>query len=228
MSGGVPVLAAACLTGLAVWLLGWGSRQASPAPPPAGLLLASLAARLTGLRRDPEPPVAELLAGLAAELTAGQPPAVALQHAAEGLRPPPCPRAGRAAAMGGDVPAALRVDALAPGAGALAGLAACWEVADHAGAGLALAVARLAEGLRATAQARGQLHAEIAAARASARLLAGLPAFGLVIGHGMGAQPLGWLLGSWPGRAALVVGVLLELVGLAWLARMVRGVRAEL
>jgi tight adherence protein B len=174
------------------------------------------------------PAVGELLAGLAAELAAGQPPGAALLHAAAELHPPPCPRACRAAAAGGDVPAALRDDARAPGAADLAGLAACWEVAEHSGAGLAQAVARLAEGVRATAEGRDQLRAEVAAAQASARMLAGLPLFGLLLGHWLGAHPLGWLLGTWPGRLALGVGLALEVLGLVWLARMVSGVRAGL
>jgi tight adherence protein B len=169
-----------------------------------------------------------LLAALAAELAAGQPPGVALMQAATGLHPPPCPRAVRAAATGADVPAALREDARAPGAADLAGLAACWEVAEHSGAGLAQAITRLGEGLRATAEGRDQLRAEVSAAQASARMLAGLPLFGLVLGHWLGAHPLGWLLGTWPGRAALLVGLGLQGLGLLWLARMVAGVRAGL
>jgi tight adherence protein B len=233
---GTAVLAA-CLAGLTAWLVspttaapraGQGRRRERAARDDDGRLDRPVRWCRNRLRPDPEPAVAELLAGLAAELAAGQPPALALAHAAADLHPPPCPRGGRAAAAGGDVVAALRVDAGAPGADALQGLAACWEVAEQSGAGLALAVGRLAEGVRATAEARAQLRAEVAAARASARLLAGLPVFGLVIGHWIGADPLAWLLGTWPGRAALALGLLLEVLGLVWLARMVRGVRAGL
>ena len=64
--------------------------------------------------------------------------------------------------------------------------------------------------------------------RASARMLAALPLFGLLIGHWIGAEPVTWLLGSWIGRLVLVAGVGLQLLGLAWLRRMVAGVEALL
>jgi tight adherence protein B len=179
-------------------------------------------------RGGPEPSIGELLSGLAAELAAGQPPGSALEAAAQGCSVDPCPRARTAARTGGDVAAALRQDAREPGANALEALAACWEVAAHSGAGLAQAVRRLAEGLRATREARGQLDAEVAAARASAKLLAALPIFGVALGQWLGADPLGWLLASWIGRLVLAVGVVLELVGLWWLHRMVAAVRVGL
>jgi tight adherence protein B len=180
------------------------------------------------VRGRPELPVSELLAALAAELAAGQPLALALESAAAGLSPDPCPHARRAARLGEAVPEGLRRDARAHGAQGLRGLAACWEVAEGSGAGLAQAVGRLAEGHRASAQARAQLEAEVAAVRSSAKLLAALPLFGLAVGHWMGADPLGWLTGSWPGRAVLSLGLLLEVVGLAWLHRIVSSVRMGL
>ena len=124
--------------------------------------------------------------------------------------------------------AALRQDAQRPGATTLRNLAACWEVAEHSGAGLALAVSRLADSVRASQESRAQLDAEVAAVRTSARLLALLPLFGLLIGHWIGAEPIAWLLGSWIGRLVLVAGVALQLLGLAWLRRMVAGVEALL
>ena len=173
-------------------------------------------------------PVLELLSALSAELETGQPTNLALLQAVRDLHPDPCPRAGLAASSGGDVAMALRLDADRAGASALRSLAACWEVAEHSGAGLALAVSRLAEGVRAAQQSRAQLDAEVAAVRTSARMLAALPLFGLLIGHWIGAEPVAWLLGSWIGRLVLVAGVGLQLLGLAWLRRMVAGVEVLL
>lgn len=191
-----------------------------------GPLLARGWRALTG--RHPRPPVGSLLAALVAELRAGQPTRRALELACADLSPPPCPQARRAAALGGDVPAALRRDAEAPGCGVLRGLAACWEVAEYSGAGLADAVDRLAQGHRSSQRANEQLTAEVAAARASARILALLPMFGLLIGQWIGARPLEWFAGTWPGRLALLVGVLLQVAGLLWLRRMTAAVRAQL
>ncbi len=180
------------------------------------------------LRPGAPPPIVELLAALSAELAAGQPTVLALQGAVAGLEPNPCPQALAACRTGGDVPAALRADARASGAAPLRGLAACWEVSDRSGAGLAMAVTRMAAGLRAAAESDAQLEGEIAAVRTSARLLAGLPLLGLLIGQWIGADPLAWLAGSWVGRGVLIVGVTFELVGILWLHRMVRSTQAAL
>ncbi len=180
------------------------------------------------MRSDPAPPILELLTGLVAELAAGQPTDHALRAAAAPLEPNPCPEAVVATQTGGSVPEALRRDASRPGAHRLRAVAACWEVAEHSGAGLASAVQRLAEGVRSSEQANAQLSGEIAAVRTSARLLAGLPFLGLAIGQWIGAHPLTFLTGSWLGRAILAVGLALQGMGMCWLYRMVASVRSDL
>ena len=246
------VLVAALAAGLAVWLRGagmsrgWAGRQGTGGRAARGLAGraggeeiatarvggqggrpgARLAQLWSRVRPGRGAPVAELLAGLAGELAAGQPLDAALEAAAAGLTPDPCPHARRAARMGDSVPAGLRRDARARGAHGLRALAACWEVAQGSGAGLAQAVDRLADGQRASAEAQAQLDAEVAAVRTSARLLAALPVVGLLGGHWMGANPIGWLAGSWVGRAVLVVGLALQAAGLLWLHRIVASVRS--
>lgn len=180
------------------------------------------------IRPERPAPVVELLSALAAELAAGQPTGAALVSAAVDLDPSPCAEAVAAAGCGGDVPAALRRDAMVRGGHPLRGLAACWEVAERSGAGLGAAVTRLAEGVRAAAEADAQLTAELAAVRTSARLLAGLPLLGLAIGQWIGAEPISWLSGGWLGRAVLLAGVCLQLVGITWLHVMVTRTRARL
>lgn len=217
---------AACAAGMAVWLR-WPSTNPAGTQP-ARVWLSRWRSSLAWFRSTREPQVGVLLAGFAAELAAGQPTGVALEQAAAGLDPPPCPRALRAVRTGGDVAAALRRDGRESGATGLTALAACWEVAEHSGAGLSAAVARLADGLRATELARAQLTSEVAAVRSSSRLLAGLPIFGLVTGQWIGAHPLAWLLGGWWGRLVLALGLALQVAGLIWLRRLVAGVRAGL
>ncbi len=180
------------------------------------------------LRPAPPPAIAEVLSALAAELAAGQPTGVALEAAVAGLEPPPCPRALAACRIGADVADALRADARAPGAQALRGLAACWEVSERSGAGLSVAVARLAASTRAGAEADAQLAGEVAAVRTSARLLAALPLLGLLIGQWIGAEPVAWLTGSWVGRGVLLAGISLQLLGIAWLRHMVSTTRSRL
>jgi tight adherence protein B len=60
---------------------------------------------------------------------------------------------------------------------------------------------------------------EMAAATATARLLAALPVAVVLLGNGLGGDPLGFLLRSTPGLVCLGLGLALEYAGLAWLAR---------
>ena len=226
MSRELLVGCAALAAAAAVLLLGpSGPAQGQVSPRPTSGWIDRLLSRL---RRPSPPPLPELLSALAAELAAGQPTGLALESAALGLEPPACPQAVAACRTGADVATALRVDARAPGSQALRGLAACWEVSERSGAGLSVAVSRLAESVRAGAAAEAQLAGEVAAVRTSARLLAGLPLLGLLIGQWIGAQPLAWLTGSWVGRAVLLTGLALQALGMAWLHHMVSAVRGAL
>lgn len=226
MSREVLLVCAACAAGCAV-VLGWPGRRRDPASGPG---------RLRGwwqrsgdlLRPGRPPPIAEFLSALAAELSAGQPTGAALLAAVRDLDRAPCPQAVVAVTGGGDVAAALRRDAEARGGYPLRGLAACWEVAERSGAGLSVAVGRLAESVRAATEADAQLRAELAAVRTSAWILAALPGLGLAMGHWIGAQPLTWLLGGWVGRVVAIVGICLQLVGGTWLHLMVSRTRARL
>jgi tight adherence protein B len=95
-------------------------------------------------------------------------------------------------------------------------------VAADNGAGLATGLDRVADALRAERDQRADLRAQLAGPRSTATVLALLPVFGLLLGGAMGARPLQVLFHSSVGLACLVVGVLLEAAGLAWVARLVR------
>jgi tight adherence protein B len=127
-----------------------------------------------------------------------------------------------AARFGGDVPAALRQTAAVPGAEGLSGAAACWEVAVEGGAGLADGLDRVAATLRAERDQREELRAQLAGPKATAGMLALLPAFGVLLGVSLGADPLRVLFHTATGIGCLLVGGALEWAGLAWTGRIVR------
>jgi tight adherence protein B len=131
-----------------------------------------------------------------------------------------------AARFGGDVPGALAVAARQPGAEGLRGLAACWRVAVDQGAGLAAGLDRLEGALRADRDQRADLRAQLAGARSTAVMLAGLPALGLLLGTALGADPLHVLLHTGAGLGCLLIGGLLEGLGMWWAMRIVRGAEA--
>jgi tight adherence protein B len=130
-----------------------------------------------------------------------------------------------AARFGGDVPHALADVARQPGAEGLLGLAACWRVAVDRGAGLAAGLDRLEGALRAERDQRADLRAQLAGARSTAVMLAGLPVLGLLLGTALGADPLRVLLHSAAGLGCLLAGGVLECAGLWWALWIVR--RAE-
>ncbi|MEU5401287.1 type II secretion system F family protein [Streptomyces sp. NPDC005963] len=127
-----------------------------------------------------------------------------------------------AARFGGDVPGELRAAAREPGAGGLAGVAACWRVSVDGGVGLAAGLDRLEAALRADQDQRADMRAHLAGARSTIGLLALLPLVGLAMGWALGADPLRVLLHTPAGLACLVIGGTLEAVGVYWAARIVR------
>ncbi|MCW2817978.1 MAG: Bacterial type secretion system protein domain protein [Marmoricola sp.] len=152
---------------------------------------------------------------MASDLAAGQPPLRCLDRAAREwaeLAP-----AAVAARMGADVPAALRELAELPGAGQLRTVAATWQVAHSTGAGLAAALARAAESIRSERRTTRLVAAELSAAHATARMLAVLPVAVLLLGAGIGGDPVGFLTGTTAGLVCLGLGLGLSLGGLTWI-----------
>lgn len=194
----------------------------------AGVPVLRRMRRATALRRTRErraDAVIALCSAVAGEVRAGRQPGEALLYAAgegEGLGDGQATVLA-AARFGGDVPGALTAAAREPGAGGLLGLAACWRVAVDRGAGLAAGLDRLEGALRAERDQRADLRAQVAGARATAVMLAGLPALGLLLGTALGADPLHVLLHTGAGLGCLLAGAVLEGLGMWWAMRIVRG-----
>lgn len=166
--------------------------------------------------------VLETCEQLAGELGVGQPPGPALARAATAW--PALDPVARAFTVGADVPAAWREVATVPGAGDLRHLAAAWQVSHRTGQGLAEAVDRVADRLRAGQATQRVVRGELASARATARLVAGLPVVALLMGSGAGGDPLGFLLGHPIGLACLAGGLGFAVAGLAWIEALARDV----
>lgn len=222
----------ACLAGLAFLVFTWsrGIPDDPSGPAPYAALQRRVISRLRARKQQElhEAAAIELIAALSAELTAGLPAGLALERAAASVSADVCPHAVGTARLGGDVARALRTDAKERGLPVLRLLAALWQVADDSGAGLAQAARRLAAAQATSQTIRRELAAQLAGPRATAKVLAGLPALGLLLGSGLGADPLGWLLGTPLGWGVLVAGCLLELAGILWTRRITRGVEQML
>ena len=170
----------------------------------------------------------EVADAFAAELRAGRAVREALVRAAGGHQPPPCPAAVAACGLGGDVVSALRLDAAGSGVALWSGVAACWSVGESSGAGLAAALERVVAGARADEEVRREVEAALAAPRATAKVLAVLRLFGVAFGTALGADPVGWLLGSPVGWVVLAAGLGLALGGVAWTRRIADAVADRL
>ena len=208
-------------------LLAGGVVVAIAAPRIGGLavVLAGAGAGAAGLwRRRSRRRAAERVAGrvletcelLAGELAAGRPPGEALERAATAW--PPLAPVAEAFRVGADVPSSLR--ALArdlDGARDLRVVAGAWQVAHRTGQGLASAVDRVAESLRAGPATRRLVGGELGSARPTPRLVAGLPVRALGMGSGAGGDPWGFLLGHPAGLLCLAGGLAFGLAGLWWI-----------
>jgi len=90
-------------------------------------------------------------------------------------------------------------------------------VAHRTGDGLLDAVRRCAESIRSAHASRRLVRGELASARATVRMVAGLPVLALLMGSGAGGDPVGFLLGHPIGLACLGSGLAFGFAGLWWI-----------
>ncbi|AVZ38529.1 hypothetical protein CT688_02530 [Dietzia sp. JS16-p6b] len=159
-----------------------------------------------------DPGVAEVLSGAASHARLGGDVVTTLHAAAT-------PQAGGAVA---DVVGASAAGGR--GADCVAGeLAGAWLLATRHG----VVLAEVVDGLRADVASRREravrVDAALAGPRATAVILTGLPGFGVLLGSGFGADPLGVLFGGPIGGALCLIGVGFLATGLMWTERIVDG-----
>jgi tight adherence protein B len=164
-----------------------------------------------------------VLTGLASGLATGASPREVLADASAGL-PGLDDLVATARSPAGDLPGALERLGRHPGGAAAADLAVLWRLAERTGCSLVGPVQRLRDAERGEAAVRRELAAQLAGPRATARLLAGLPVLGVAMGAGLGADPLGFLLGTAAGITCLALGTALVGLGLLWTRALVGSV----
>lgn len=197
------------------------------AGPVAGLLIAGytgLAARglhqhrLRQAHAAARADLLERLAVAASNLRAGLPPMAALAAAEAGTSRPHPPSAASSPPASSSPPAT----GSGPTAALSARLAAAVRLAERTGAPLADVLERIEVDGRSADRARAAAAGQIAGARATTWLLAGLPLGGVGLGYAIGADPLAVLLHTPLGVVCAVTAIGLQLAGLAWSARITR------
>jgi tight adherence protein B len=95
-------------------------------------------------------------------------------------------------------------------------------LAERTGAPLADVLERVEADARSADRARSASAAQAAGSRATAWLLAGLPAGGIALGYAIGADPLAVLLHTPLGAACAFGAVTLQIAGIGWTGRLIR------
>ena len=192
----------------------------------AGLIVLATAGWLgqqrtrTRLAMRAQAEVAHACEVLASQLRVGQVPAEALATAAEDC--PVLTDARRVHGVGGEVTTVWRRQSTLPGHGGLLELARSWEVSEQTGAPLSAALQQVASSLSAEQSLRTIVAGELAAPRATSKVMAALPVCGIGMGYLLGGDPVAWLLDAPLGWACLVLGVTLGCAGVAWIELLAR------
>jgi len=169
--------------------------------------------------------VAQASTVLVSYLRVGQVPSAALAIAAADCQ---VLRKGHQAwALGGDVVAVWRQQARRAGHSGLLELARAWQVAVETGAPMSATLDQVAASLAADQALTRVVNSELAAARATGKVMAALPACGVGIGYLLGGDPARWLLAGPSGWACLLAGVLLACAGVLWIEALARQTSGE-
>jgi tight adherence protein B len=189
----------------------------------AARLIVQYRRRSTALRTRAE--IAHACAVLASYLRVGQVPSAALAIAAadcEVLR-----EGHQTRTLGGDVVQVWRLQARRQGHSGLLELARAWQISTETGAPMSCTLDQVATSLAADQALTQVVNSELAAARATGKVMAILPGCGLGIGYLLGGDPARWLLAGPAGWACLLGGVALACAGVLWIEALARQVSTE-
>ncbi|KKB97336.1 type II secretion system F family protein, partial [Mycobacterium nebraskense] len=98
-------------------------------------------------------------------------------------------------------------------------LALCWQLASDHGLAIATLMRAAQRDIAERQRFSAQVTSNMAGARATAAILAGLPVLGVLLGQLIGARPLAFLLNGHAGGWLLAVGSTLVCGGLLWADR---------
>ena len=178
-----------------------------------------------GARRREGRALGEALETLVGELRVGAHPVRAFAVAAsesDGATALALRTVASRARLGADVAAGLgAVAAASPVPAHWDRVAVCWNLAAEQGLPITALMRAAHRDVVARQRFADRTEAGLAGSRATATILAALPAVGVLLGQLVGAGPLAFLLHGGAGGWVLVIGVSLVCLGLAWSDRIV-------
>ena len=174
------------------------------------------------LRKSPPPTPMPFLWTLHSELMAGSLVDEALLRACAAL-PAHCMKNSLAALnVNGDVVTALEADAQHADLQALTDVALIYRICARTGAPVTDSLMRIINSVRDQQRRQRTLAQETASTKATVVVLAALPLLGVLMGLGLGLNPLTWFLHSVLGALCLTSGVGLEVLGWLWVRLLMR------
>lgn len=156
-----------------------------------------------------------LVDGVVAELRSGVPPVVAIDRVAAEFGALEVVVA--AARGGGDVATALVAAGGRPGAEPLIAVGQAWAVSQACGVPLVSTLEQVRASLREERALERELASGVAPARATAMLMVAMPPLGLVLGAGLGVDPLRIVLTTIPGALCVCAGAGFAIAGVLWI-----------
>ena len=106
-------------------------------------------------------------------------------------------------------------------------LEAAYRISEALGTPLADLLDRVDADLRAGQRLRATVDAQVSGARATSALLLGMPVAGLLLGTGLGVDPVAQLLHTSLGATCALTAASLQCAGMLWTGRIVDGAVAE-
>ena len=101
------------------------------------------------------------------------------------------------------------------------------EIGSNSGSSINGPLSQIAQSLINRRKHEQLISTELASTKATVFVLAGLPIMGFAMGLILGADSISWLLGTGAGRACLLLGLGLELVGWLWIRRLLSSALAD-
>jgi Flp pilus assembly protein TadB len=154
------------------------------------------------------------------QLLAGATQIAALQFALSRINDSFLPETRKSISTRSEIFTAMKNDAVEFEFRALADYALLMQASAKSGASISQPLSNLASTMIRNRTQEQLLSTELASTKATILVLAGLPIIGSGLAMMLGSQSINWLFTSGLGRGCLLTGVALELLGWAWVQRL--------